>query len=473
MRVFGASALRPRIAVRVGTSVVVTVLAFACTDASQSPGQLVLHVTTDAPLADESGPGLFQAVRIEVLDADRDFALACDSCRRDVSVDAAMVRNDGVSFGVVPGDESALVRVRLYRVVPGVVEEPREGSTLEAWIRLPDVAPGEIVHQTIELATETLGSSHGTADEPVSAAEGLPEPGRVGSWPGAQPVDCAGDPPNDSSGCVRGGAFWMGHPLGLFASVSGSQADQERLVIISPFWIDLSEATVQEVRASGVFTRPSDDFGVWNHESPPESGTEAEFGSAALCTFTAEPDERDDLPANCMSHALARTACMSRGDGWDLPSEAELEYVSGAMQSGRFPWGETGIECGDAVVAKGWIQFFENTCLGEGESRLPHVAGSGTRDRVPTPQGEIVDLVGNVSEWTLDTWQRQGETCWGSGIFVDPVCDQPSLVDPLGSTLKGGAWFDNRSEMGAFRRGRVPLVGSSYQMGFRCARPAE
>jgi len=51
------------------------------------------------------------------------------------------------------------------------------------------------------------------------------------------------------------------------------------------------------------------------------------------------PTQRSNLPVTGVSWRQAKLFCKWLGVGYDLPSEAEWEYVAGAGQNWKYPWG--------------------------------------------------------------------------------------------------------------------------------------
>jgi formylglycine-generating enzyme required for sulfatase activity len=110
--------------------------------------------------------------------------------------------------------------------------------------------------------------------------------------------------------------------------------------------------------------------------------------------------------------------------------------------------------------------------LPPGDPGGPLVAGNGGRDRLQLAGGEVLDLAGNVSEWTRDTWNRIYEPCWlGKPLLANPECSTPSPIDGDARTIKGGPW-NVYIPPASFRIGRSPDVTTRSQTGFRCVRHA-
>jgi formylglycine-generating enzyme len=78
--------------------------------------------------------------------------------------------------------------------------------------------------------------------------------------------------------------------------------------------------------------------------------------------------------------------------GGRLPTSAEWRFAASGVEGRRFPWGFTGLVCRRAAFG-----LVNGACSGEGSG--PDL--SGARPDGATPDG-LVDLAGNVSEWTRD-----------------------------------------------------------------------
>ena len=78
--------------------------------------------------------------------------------------------------------------------------------------------------------------------------------------------------------------------------------------------------------------------------------------------------------------------------GGRLPSSAEWRFAASGREGRRFPWGFTGLVCRRASFG-----LLNGPC-GSGAAGPDLV---GARPDGATPEG-VVDLAGNVAEWTLD-----------------------------------------------------------------------
>ena len=79
-------------------------------------------------------------------------------------------------------------------------------------------------------------------------------------------------------------------------------------------------------------------------------------------------------------------------EGGRLPSSAEWRFAASGKEGRRFPWGFTGLVCRRASFG-----LIDGPCSSEGSG--PDLVGA--RPDGATPEG-ILDLAGNVAEWTRD-----------------------------------------------------------------------
>jgi formylglycine-generating enzyme required for sulfatase activity len=252
----------------------------------------------------------------------------------------------------------------------------------------------------------------------------------------------------------------MGDPRLDFGAVFEHDGELERLVVLSPFYLDVAEASVPALRASGLAKSltpggPADD--------PHEAGS-----GIADCTFTSDPGPFEDRPVNCLTWTMARDFCASLGK--TLPSEAQQEWVMSGLGAGRFVWGTDFPRCEDAVWGR---TNAADACGVLGSGSTP--SGVGWRDRLLLGDREVVDLNGNLIEWAADRWNRQDEPCWGVGLFLDPVCDATGSVDGVARSIRGGHWASPLTTLPAAVRARVinETQAVSAYVGVRCSRPAQ
>jgi formylglycine-generating enzyme len=458
------------------TDVVVVLLVAGCVRELPPAGQVVLYVDTDAivrPAPDaEPDPStlspLVDRARIEVL---RDGQLLRGSARV-VPIDKAMLQERRLSFGIVPppGVDGVAVRVRLFRADRVFFDEPEAGITLDTTVAVPPVGRDGIAELSVLLRTEDFGLRVG----PVEASPGRHAESLVGTWRGGHRVPCDEDArPGET--CVPGTAFFFGNPQFRGRRVT-DDISEERLVFVSPFFLDVTEVTVGRFRSQW----PSLEGKV----APPTRREESPY-----CTWTDDTTvEADALALNCVPWDTAFAYCESIGKA--LPTEAELELVtSGLGEEWGFPWGDDEPDCADAVWGLAGIQEAaieevrrgsDHCRHGRGVAAGPLSPGQGQRDKIPSAVlrnlggGEILDLGGNLAEWSRDVWARPSDEFWrGVRPMVDPLSSVSNDADGDARAVRGGDWASTAlTTRGGYRR-RARTDERSTTIGFRCARPAQ
>ena len=444
----------------------------SCTRELEPSAQIVLFVDTDAPVPASSPTGdrtrlstLVDRARFEVLVG----GVLLPGSSRDVSLDEDLLRERKLSFGIVPSpsDPTIAVRVRLFRADRITSSELPPGVTLDTTVTLPPISGDGIRELSVVLRTVDFGKTIG----PVPAAPGRPASSLVGTWRGGHHVACSA-PPGAGEACVPGGSFLFGDPA--FRGRSRADVFEERLVWVSPFYLDQTEVTVGAYRA-----------GRAGELAPLPNGTDPQK-EEFFCTWTETPHatvngipDNDKLPLNCVSWETARAYCRARGA--DLPTEAQLEYVSSGLgEEWAFAWGNDEPTCNDAVWGRAGATGTtytagSNTCRTASAAWLAY-PGSGTRDRFnPTNDAadpDVLDLGGNLSEWALDAWSRQTEPFWSSSLpMIDPVATFASTLDE-GHPIRGGSWARTVLNTRAANRAVRKPGELAATAGFRCARPA-
>ena len=430
----------------------------SCAEAPPAPGHVELFIETDAPLGDdsESRDPLFDSVRIELYRENQ--TSPCADCVRDFPLSRS-VHEPSITFTTTQADVPVVAHVCLFRARWGCAPE----LAIETWARLP-VAPAEGgAETTVSLLLASVGVPSGSREAPVPSRPGRPAP--IPRWPGAEPVPCGGAAEADEV-CIAGGAFWMGNPRVVDADPANKL---ERLVVVSPFFLDAREVSVESYRRA-LGPAPAG-IGKW-------SGRERGDKLQDYCTFTAAPGPNDDLPVNCLTWNAARDYCLRAGR--DLPTEAQFELAA-AGQAGRlFVWGDDLPTCEDSVWGRQDPEQAAvagpaaNRCARPGSRGLPLPTkrASVGRDVLRTPNGEVRDLAGNVAEWMWDGFQAANDPCWNKrGVLRDPRCETPTDSD-LGPAraVRGGAWFLGITELAAAHRKGREQGGFTIDTGFRCSR---
>lgn len=487
----------------------IPLIALACDADSPSllppPGHHVVTIDTDAivppdPMLalDPLAPiPLFDRLELAVLRGSDATPGAEDV--RDFPVNAATFSPKGASFTVeAAAGEVVRVRARLFRDASSFAGVPRPETTIEVTAELPPTPIEGGLNTTLVLRTEDVGVPRGSATEPVTLSEtedsvaraGAPTESAVGTWSGARRVPCANEPRNTEA-CIDGGAYWMGNPL-----VKGDdfvESDRQRLVVLSPYFLDTREVRVGELRE-------------WLTTQPAAMDTVArrsldKADDHFFCTYTDDPDaDSETRPVNCVPWDVADAYCKARGGA--LPSEAQFEYAASELRSALFVWGaDEAPLCEAAVWGRSGLEgstietVGARECLDKlsdsasnpdlaaleisGAQTLPDddlaaLAKTRLTDRITIGGVEVFDLAGNLQEWVQDRYNKQDESCWSvasTNLFVDPVCTTPGSV--AGRAVRGGSWIQSREFLrAAYRANRAEDDDGAFMIGFRCARPA-
>jgi formylglycine-generating enzyme required for sulfatase activity len=464
-------------------------------DAELQP-QVVLFIDTDVPV-----PSLADTLRIEVLEPDGSSSDARVYVRPNPS-------DWPVSMGIAPREDGAptLLRLRLYEASHIAGRNPSE---LTEDLAFDDPLPAFVVDRLVEVAMPETGVRqslvilHGDCMGFVADVDGMrtcvasgldpraapsmgvmdldapPDPDappRPGTWDTAFARACAGEARtdsglHDSEVCIPGGIFFLGDGrLGVNAAVGERWGSiPERLVRISPFFIDRHEVTVGRINAA-----IAEGFNLVPSEYVRQS-------QLRVCTFT--PDiVMDDFPMNCITKELAEAFC-AFDDGRSLPSEAQWEYAAtSAGTESLYVWGDQPPTCDHAVFARigrdlspifgiAYSPALGATgqCapIGEGPERV----GSTPIDT--TEQG-VSDMNGNVQEWTRDSFIALTHECWDRPFLRDPVCD----IGEEAFIVKGGIWAGVLGSLPvALRKGSTSAASRGIEdgfgghgTGFRCVR---
>ena len=203
---------------------------------------------------------------------------------------------------------------------------------------------------------------------------------------------------------VKGGTFIMGTPASEYGR---DQDEQEHSVEVSSFWMGSTEVTFAEWDA------------YFKDGSLPQSKTIDGVTRATpqYIDLTWGMGREARHPSNSMSQLAAVMYCKwlyeKTGVFYRLPTEAEWEYACRKGNTGR-----------NGLDAAAW-----------------HVHNSGgkfhkVKGKEPNAFG-IHDMLGNLSEWTLDQYDPFG---YASLPAKDPLA-APGARYPR--VVRGGSWQDN------------------------------
>lgn len=267
--------------------------------------------------------------------------------------------------------------------------------------RTPDVS----VAPAASAASSAAAHPSGQAPVPSGGPSGAPAPAASASASAAQPaVTC---PPETRP--IPGGRLWIGS-RGTFPE----HEDSPRfLAEVAPFCLDRTEVTVSAYAAC-----------VRAGACQP-AGDESHF-------CNADRPDHDQHPINCVDWHQAVAFCKFRRAR--LPTEVEWEYAArGGSRDLPYPWGDGALDA--------------HTCW-------KHAGGSCRVGEFPEDVFGLVDVIGNVWEWT-DSWY---------GAY--PFGDAPGYA----KIYRGGSWsrrFDKWMSPRLRNRSRPQERGS--HLGFRCA----
>ena len=367
----------------------------------------------------------------------------------DCEVETA--RNIGADF-VVSG---SVVRTAATLVVALKLHETKGGSLLTT-DQIEATSQSDLQHQLREhgrsLVANNLGP-HPAALQVPSAYLQDPEPETAGPPP-PRPT------PQPARGCA---ANQVSIPGGTFAMGDGElNAGPVHQVTLAAYCMDKTEVTVGGFRAcvqAGGCRAPSATV-EWKDYTPEDKAKWSQF-----CTWGESG--LDQHPINCVDWNQATEYC--KWTGGRLPSEAEWEYAARGNDSRNYPWGNEEPDatrlnaCGDECAWMGREHLDEAwEAMYPGDDGWLVTALVGSYPKGASPFG-VLDMAGNVWEWTADTFADYSEQ-----LATNP---QRSRSDAPPRVIRGGGWNDKdpAKVRTAMRLGLAPGI-RIFDLGFRCAR---
>ena len=191
----------------------------------------------------------------------------------------------------------------------------------------------------------------------------------------------------------------------------------------------------------------------------------------------ALPEDRLDHPV--VHVAFADAVAYAGWVGKVLPSEAEWEFAArGGLEGADYAWGDAFLP-GGLRHANTWPGSFPL----RGEEG-PHRYGTSPVGSFPANSYGLVDLIGNVWEWTSDFWAPR-HAANAAGCCAGPAASNPRVTDPSRSfdraqpairlprrVLKGGSHLCAPNYCRRYRpAARHPEMEDSAasHIGFRCS----
>ncbi|RMF77491.1 MAG: hypothetical protein D6739_12720 [Nitrospirae bacterium] len=219
-------------------------------------------------------------------------------------------------------------------------------------------------------------------------------------------------------------------PAGPFLMGSDDGFDDEapaHRVVLPGYYIDRQEVTVGEYRR---FARAA------GREVPRAVGH-------AL-------SGRDELPVVDVTWEEARDYCEWAGKR--LPTEAEWEKAARGTDGRRYPWGNEPPYHGGRHWACYAATLFHNPVY-------PRIVPGDFYATDRSPYG-VLDMAGNVAEWTASTYDPYPGNAFSSPLFGKGL-----------HVIRGGSWRSSAELLRVTRR-RVASVAGYHRndVGFRCVR---
>ncbi|MFO0631144.1 MAG: SUMF1/EgtB/PvdO family nonheme iron enzyme [Polyangiales bacterium] len=179
------------------------------------------------------------------------------------------------------------------------------------------------------------------------------------------------------------------------------------------------------------------------------SGAYTRCVAAGACTRPATQSPVEEAPVTGVDWNQSERYC--RFVGGRLPTEAEWEFAARGTDGRLFPWGNE--PPGDCERIDWTVSGA--SCRGVGASPV------GTYPRGESPYG-VLDLSGNVWEWTADWYARSYEGAQAQ----DPTGPEQGSA----RVTRGGGWNNDQPDRlrSTFREGQHPAF-HDYDLGFRCA----
>ncbi|HEX5145293.1 MAG TPA: formylglycine-generating enzyme family protein [Mycobacterium sp.] len=178
------------------------------------------------------------------------------------------------------------------------------------------------------------------------------------------------------------------------------------------------------------------------------------------------PDRADWCHEDRQDHPVVQISYVDAGAyaawaGRRLPTEAEWEFAACAGSSTTYPWGEE-VAPGGQLMANTW------------QGRFPYRNDGALGWRGTSPVGTfpadafgLVDMIGNVWEWTTTKYELRRRTAVAGGCCVPSREPDPAV----NQTLKGGSHLCAPEYCHRYRpaaRSPQSQDSATTHIGFRC-----
>lgn len=251
--------------------------------------------------------------------------------------------------------------------------------------------------------------------------------------------------------------------MGSAATEPGHKAEEgpSKKVQLDAFWMGAKEVTYDEFLLFFNDENTSRDSEVDAVTRPTPQYIDLSWGMG----------KQGGFPVNSMSQYTALMYCRwlykKTGNFYRLPTEAEWEYACRAGSKSMYYFGD------DVKQLKDYAWYADNS----------NKKYQKTGQKKPNAWG-LYDMLGNVSEWTLDQFRADYFTAIGDSA-VNPVME-PATTYPR--SVRGGSYMDNADALRCASRGqsdpswnkRDPQIPKSkwwltdgMSVGFRVVRPAK
>ncbi len=302
-------------------------------------------------------------------------------------------------------------------------------------------------------------------DKPSDAmgGSGSGAPAASGAAPSASAAGSAAAP---AGTCPATMAQIPGGPMFMGARdlVPYADALPPHRVQVSAFCIDRTEVTTADYQAcvdKGICERALD------HVSWPDLKDAQKKKYSGFCN--ASKADRGKHPINCVAWAMADNYCKQMGHR--LPTEAEWEYAARGSSQRKYPWGDDPPSakflnaCGKECAAWKRTQKDPDRTMFDEDDGFLGTAPVGSFPAGASAHG-VLDLAGNVWEWTADWYEPYSET-----DSNNPPSDPKGAARGEKRVLRGGDYLGSEPDWSrpSYRWKTVPDT-YNHAIGFRCAK---